>query len=189
VEPGIKHHQAFVSSLGALVARQDRGALAALRRGLGKPPGLAPEMDRYVVPWLRGDRPWRSDESYYLLASLFAAWHQGRDAPKIEEGATPGRALRRLARRAQQQAPSIERRFTALLACHRDELFTHLRHVGSLLRAHDEPLDWAQLLTDLDRWDNPSRSVQRRWARDFWRADPNTSHESSASPVTDSAYA
>ena len=39
-----------------LSLKENRGALAALRRGLGRPPGTAPEMYPYVVPWLPEDR-------------------------------------------------------------------------------------------------------------------------------------
>ena len=42
----------FITYLEELRDREDRGALAALRRGLGQPPGSAVEMYRYVVPWL-----------------------------------------------------------------------------------------------------------------------------------------
>ncbi|MFC1982978.1 hypothetical protein ACFLV5_04280 [Chloroflexota bacterium] len=37
----------FISRLEKLVSDKDRGALATLRRGLGKPTGTAREMDRY----------------------------------------------------------------------------------------------------------------------------------------------
>jgi CRISPR system Cascade subunit CasB len=162
--------QAFVAALEDLAARGDRAALAALRRGLGKPPGQVPEMDRHVVPWLPGDQPFRDDEAYYLVASLFAAWHQGGQGVRPFKG-TLGLSLHALAERAPNHAAGVERRFTALLASHRDELPTHLRHSISLLRTHGVPADWARLLSDLSRWDHPDRIVQRRWARDFWRTD------------------
>ena len=60
----------FVSYLEGL--REDRGALASLRRGLGRPPGTVADMYRYVVRWLPDDAPrWRED-AYYLIAALFA---------------------------------------------------------------------------------------------------------------------
>lgn len=42
--------RAFVDALNRLVAREDRAALAALRRGLGKPPGTVAEMYPLVEP-------------------------------------------------------------------------------------------------------------------------------------------
>jgi CRISPR system Cascade subunit CasB len=37
-----------------------------------------------------------------------------------------------------------------------------------LLRQHDVPVNWLQLLRDLGDWEHPDREVQRRWARSFW---------------------
>jgi CRISPR system Cascade subunit CasB len=62
---------------------------------------------------------------------------------------------------------SIEARFTALLNANAEELDDHLRHVIGLLRAHERPLDWFRLFSDLLHWDDLSGSVQLAWARDF----------------------
>jgi CRISPR system Cascade subunit CasB len=62
----------------------------------------------------------------------------------------------------------VERRFVALLNCHQDDLDHHLRQAVSLLKSKDAPVDWAELLKDIQRWDNDDRLVQRRWARAFW---------------------
>ena len=32
----------------------------------------------------------------------------------------------------------------------------------------DVPIDWAQLLHDVQRWYFESRAIQREWARGFW---------------------
>ncbi len=163
--------QAFVRALGALVDRGDRAALAALRRGLGKPPALVPEMDRFVVPWLRGDQPAPDDAAFYRVASLFAAWHQGSDLLEEFSGSL-GKSLRVLADDMPDgHQAGVERRFMALLATHHEELPTHLRHVVSLLRSRGVAVDWARLLRDLVRWNHPDRIVQRQWARDFWHAE------------------
>ena len=65
-----RRNQPFVEFLEGL--RDDRGALAALRRGLGQPPRTEAGMYRYVVPWLPEDtKPWR-EAAYYQIAALFA---------------------------------------------------------------------------------------------------------------------
>src|SRR5690242_10106207 len=51
------------------------GALAALRRGLGKSPGTVAEMYPYVVQYLPQQASRRVEDAYFLIASLFA-WHQ-----------------------------------------------------------------------------------------------------------------
>src|SRR5438094_304340 len=61
--------------------RTDRAALAVLRRGLGRPPGAAPEMFRYVRELARV-APERENDAF-LVASLFGwhprAWTAARD--------------------------------------------------------------------------------------------------------------
>ena len=44
--------ETFLAYLRGLAKRDDRGALAALRHGLGQPPGTAAEMHPYVVQFL-----------------------------------------------------------------------------------------------------------------------------------------
>ena len=108
----------LIDHLERLVLDQDRGALAALRRGLGKPPGTAMEMHRYVVPFLPRGRPWEEDV-YYLVAALFAYWHQGETTVAAHPPENLGASLSRL---RSDSSASIEMRFTALLKSHRDDL-------------------------------------------------------------------
>lgn len=152
----------FVHYLERLRDKDDRGALAALRRGLGKSPGEAPGMYRYVVPWLRADiRLWQ-EEVFYIVASIFALHPQPGGEGSI------GSAFYKLA--AGRGGESTERRFVALLNCHPDELKEHLRHAISLLKSENIPVDWHCLFQDLFNWRHPSRRVQKSWARDFWGA-------------------
>lgn len=141
--------------------REDRAMLAALRRGLGQPPGTVPDAYRYVVPWLADDTPpWR-EAAYYLIAALFA-YHPapggvGNMGNHFARTRTPG-----------WDDTAIERRFTALLAAHPDDLDLYLRQAISFLRSKEVPVNWHQLLTDVLDWGHPDRYVQRRWARAFW---------------------
>jgi CRISPR system Cascade subunit CasB len=141
--------------------RDDRGALAALRRGLGQPPGTVPDMYRYVVPWLPAEAPpWRED-AYYLIAALFA-YHpkqggRGNMGDHFAAARDPG-----------ADHTAIERRFTALLAAHPDDLGDYLRQAVSFLKSEEVPVNWNRLLPDVMAWGHPDQYVQRRWARGFW---------------------
>ncbi len=149
----------FVEFLEGL--RDDRGALAALRRGLGQPPGTVADMYRYVVPWLPEDaKPWR-EAAYYQIAALFA-FH-----PAAGGLGNMGNHFAR-ARDPQGDDIAIERRFTALLAAHRDDLDGYLRQAISFLRSKEVPVNWHQLFYDLQRWGYDGRPVQQEWARAFW---------------------
>jgi CRISPR system Cascade subunit CasB len=154
----------FVKHLESLRERQDRAALARLRRGLGKEPGTVAEMHAVVLSRLPASLSLREENWFYLVASLFAA-HPERGG----EG-NLGRSFARLA--AKRDSASIEKRFVALLDAHEDDLASHLRHAVSLLASDTVAVDWRQLLADLLRWDHPNRIVQRSWARGFWATAP-----------------
>ncbi len=158
---------AFVRYLQQLAAEENRGALAALRRGLGKPLGEAPEMYPYVMPLLGGRVSDRQEEAFFIVAGLFGL-HQ-RSWAGTEDGrgfSNMGASLALL--KDGKQDPAIERRFVALLNAHPDDLAEHLRSLVSLLASKDAPIDWGQLLADIRRWDWEGQPVQREWARAFW---------------------
>jgi CRISPR system Cascade subunit CasB len=174
----------FIGHLEKLVKEQDRGALASLRRGLGKPQGTAREMDRHVLPYLPPESaihasPRENQENaYYLVGALFAYWHQGKDTVGPNQPANMGTSLRALVERETAEGGSrddaekrVEKRLVALLNCHKDDLPDHLRHTIGLLKSKEIPINWLQLLNDVQNWQHENRDVQRRWARQFWRFD------------------
>lgn len=181
-EAGFEHLNVarLVSGLQRLVEREERAALASLRRGLGKPPGAAPDMFPVIVPLLPPGRIATSDEAVaYAVASLFAS----HSASWTGEGdgrwsRNFGASMRRLGDETTSQGAS--RRITALLASDRERLDDHLRGAVSLLKAKNVPVDWEQLTWDLLQWDRDDRTVQRRWASAFW-APGNASADESVS--------
>lgn len=153
----------FVTHLERL--SDDRAALAALRRGLGRPAGSVPEMFPYVVPFLPGQaKPWMED-ACYLVASLFAlhpvSANGGNLGNHFAQTLDPG---------GENQA--VERRFTALLASHPDDLPFFLRQAVSFLKSKDVPVNWHQLMRDINQWNHPDRFVQHNWANAFWGYKP-----------------
>lgn len=166
MNPASEDKSPFIRHLEDLVRRQDRAALADLRRGLGKPPGTAMEMHRYVVPYLPPKLSRRQEEACYLVAALFAYWHQGRDAVALSPPTNLGASLARMA--TGDNEDSLDRRFTALLKSHPEDLTHHLRQVVGLLKSNDVPVDWRELMKDLLNWDHEDHFIQRKWARSFW---------------------
>lgn len=150
----------FIARLQQLAQAQDRGALSALRRGLGKAPGEAPEMFRYVEPFLPGQRSELLENVYYLLASLFALHSQSTLNGNLGDHL----ALTR----SENGDDALERRFTTLLACHPEDLPDYLRQAVSFLKSKEIPINWNQLFWDLQNWDNEDRRVQKKWANSFW---------------------
>ncbi len=174
-----EHERDFIEYLEGFVPQEgrngDRGVLAALRRGLGKQPGEAAEMFPYVMPWA-GDEAWGRQDDYFLVASLFALhpknWVAERAEGKRPESTNLGAsfwALRAEVERKAKSGASIGKRFVALLNAEREDLPDHLRHAIALFKTHEVRVDWAQLLHDLRGWTWESRSIQREWAKAFWR--------------------
>jgi len=150
----------FIAHLQSLAADQERGALAALRRGLGRPPGTAPEMYRYVEPFLPQKHSAIMETAYYQVAALFA-WH-----PKSTGEGNMGAHMAKT--RSEGGDDALERRFTALLAAHPDDLADYLRQAVSFLKSKEIPINWNQLFWDLQKWSDEDHIVQKRWASAFW---------------------
>ena len=170
----------FIYYLKSLSDRDQRGALAALRRGLGKPPGNEPLTYPYVVPKLPNDlRSSEDEEPYYLVASLFALH------PLSATEGNMGSHLRELAPQthADELPPNIVRRFVLLLSAHPNDLYKLLQPAVNLLKAGSVPIHWYQLLRDLKRWRyaDARSDVRRKWATDFWKHErkPNSQIERS----------
>jgi CRISPR system Cascade subunit CasB len=185
----------FVKHLEDLAAREDRGALAALRRGLTMEPADMIPMYPHVTLFLAPDAPRSREKAYYLVAALFALhpdpWHRAEGS---EQPTNLGASVRRLRERSpegsedagENRTSSLDRRFIALLNAHPEDLAQHLRHIVGLLQSGDSPVpvDWLTLLDDIQQWNNPDRYVQRRWARAFWGGGSEEKEETTASPVT-----
>ena len=156
----------FAAFLQGLAQSNDRGALAALRKGLGRPPGEEPSMHRYVAPWTGSERSRWVEDTYYLVAALFA--HHPVQWDKRSGPSNLGASFALLRNTRDGSPETLERRFTSLLGVDAEDLHLHLRHAVSLLKSNDIPVDWGRLLTDLRWWGHEDRWVQRRWARAFW---------------------
>lgn len=164
----------FIRYLQKLADGQERGALASLRRGLGQPPGTVADMYRYVEPFLGQERSAGFKETaFYLVAALFALH------PKSTERENMGAHMRACDPDG-KNSDALERRFTTLLASHPDDLPDYLRQVVSFLKSKDIPINWNQLIWDLQKWNNEDRHIQKEWARSFWggRQFPEQSNDS-----------
>ncbi len=149
-----------------LTLSEERAALAALRRGLGRPPGTVPEMFPYVVPWLPAQVHPNEETAYYTLAALFALH------PNHTGQGNLGDHLARAATQGNREA--VERRFVALLSAHPDDLPEYLRQTVSFLKAQEVPINWDALFYALRYWEHPEYGdrIRREWARAFWAGKP-----------------
>jgi CRISPR system Cascade subunit CasB len=177
MSPPRDHESRFVSRLQALVpktggddpqAAGHRAALAALRRCLGKPTGAVVEAYQYVMPYLPAGATQPEEDAYFLVAALFALHPHHWDQPEEDRRKTNFGASFSLLCQTEGVSESVEKRFVALLDAPPETLANHLRQAISLLRSRDIPVNYSQLLRDVQWWGLERRSVQRGWARAFW---------------------
>jgi len=152
---------AFVEYLEGL--SEDRTALAALRLGLGQPPGYAPSMFPYIVPFVSTKAGRWEEEAHYIVASLFGLH------PVSTSSGNMGSHFGVLCAKGSDQNP-VERRFITLLASHPEDLSFYLRQAVSLLKSKEVAVNWHQLMWDVLYWNNPDQRarVSKQWAREFW---------------------
>lgn len=154
----IQDKHPLVEFLETLRDRDDRAAMAKLRRGLGKRMG-SPDMYPFVVHFLPKSR-WMQ-EYCFLIASLFALHPDS--APS---GRTMGGVFRLI--QGADHTESIEKRFIRLLESDRDDVGNHLKQAISLAKSKGVAIDYHRLMADLLHWNHEDRFVQLAWAREYW---------------------
>lgn len=169
---------AFADWLTRLAESDERGTLAALRRGLMLDEEHLFELYGYLPPrFLAGLAP-GTERLYLMVAALFGYHSAGFTKDQLQERRRNlGESLRLMAlERRTPTGPtddeellpdSLKRRVEALLAA-RDDLYGHLRQAVSLLKTVEIPVDWALLMSDLQAWDWQGRPVQWAWSRSFY---------------------
>ncbi len=158
-------NEEFIKMLVTFHTQENRAALAMLRRGLGKQPGEAMEVYRYIGNFAANAKSKTHEDCLHTVATLFGLY----PSPNREgEYGNLGISVSELAEKSNRD--SIEKRFVALLDSHSDDLPNHLRQMVGLLKANDVRINWLQLLNDINWWDDERRDVQRRWAKSFqWK--------------------
>ncbi len=171
---------AFVGWLQGLVAKDKKGELAALRRGLMYEDDQLYLLFSYI-PYglLQQLRTPQEEQDYLLVAALFASSLLCFSPEELEKQRfNLGDSLRKYAEKNRLDGGSadtdellfepLRRRLEAMLACPRNELHEHLRQAVSLLTSKSVPVDWAQLLCDLRAWGWPGHPIQWDWSRAFY---------------------
>lgn len=155
-----------------------RAALAALRRGVGKPPGSVPEIWQHTLADAYADE--RRENAIHIALTHWALHQQSKALPMHRADRSFGQALRLLASRqdrGQPQSTPAYRRMMALAAS-RDlaAVTTHARGLIGQLRGEGFGFDYARWADDLHRIQLPGGAarVQRQWGQDFYRLSDDT---------------
>ncbi|MDQ3635242.1 MAG: type I-E CRISPR-associated protein Cse2/CasB [Acidobacteriota bacterium] len=150
----------FINHLEGYVEKENRAALAHLRRGLGKEPGTAMEMFPYVTSWVTTNY---NEKPYFLIAALIGLYPK-KSWNKYDRYNNLGKSLAEI----EDGSKGVEKRFTALLNANEEDLPEHLRQAVSLLKSKDKNINWFLLLKDIKNWSYESKYVQKSWAKGFW---------------------
>jgi CRISPR system Cascade subunit CasB len=159
----------FLNNLAGLNA----GAKASLKRDAGKELAEAHSIGLFyrLLPYgLSASQ----EEIYFLVATLYPLAGNS-DAKNL---GTSLKTLRLNKKRRREPTESMDKRFEVLLDADKGQLSHRLRQIVKFLISGEQKIgvNWAQLLTDLIRWQYPSRSVQKQWAREYF-ALPNNAEE------------
>jgi len=143
-------------------AKDDRGKMAALRRGLSR----QNRIDAWpVIADLGGDI---ENPIFGIVAALYATH------PEEDDSANFGATCRHIALKdsSDGQLPeSHQRRFRRLIACDSaEELGEHLRAWMRLAVSKGAAVNYQRLFTDLWYWAWHADDIRVRWATEFWPA-------------------
>lgn len=156
----------LLSHLLKLHAAEDRGALAALRHSLRKPPGADPRVFQTLGGFLPAATDGRSRTTEYatfLVAGLFALHPDHSDSIR-----NFGETMKRIG----VDNPSAGLRFRRLIASSEDGLHVPLRQAVRLAKSHAVAVNYDALIADVQRWGHPDAFVQKNWARSYWTVSP-----------------
>lgn len=166
----------------------DRGAQAALRRGLGQPVAHSPRLHRYVVPLIRQGMHRSEQQAFYTVASLIAAAPRtdtppdsGDDDGDGDGGLEPGNgaaawrpslgaSMGRAVAAGRMREGSAEDLLFRLTRSPMPTLIRRLPPLISQLSGAGGAVDFPQLLADLRRWEFRRDQVAERWLQDFYGA-------------------
>lgn len=144
-------------------------AMAIFRRGISEHSVDIEKMQRYLYRFMRESNApherWY-EQSIFLTASLFALY---KDAPTT--GVKDNMGDHFADARVKATSPeAIERRFSALLSAHHEDLGVYLRRAITFLKSQEVGINWMELLQDMWDWPHPTygENVRRKWSRSFW---------------------
>jgi CRISPR type I-E-associated protein CasB/Cse2 len=149
--------------VGALCrTRNDRGKLAALRRGLTDNPRL--HVDAWpVIAGLGGDI---GSPACVAVAALYASH------PEVSKARNLGETCRHIAQTDSKDiVENYQRRFRRLLACDSvNDVVGQLRSWVRLAMSKGIGVNYESLFADLCNWPFYADDIRVKWAKSFWQS-------------------
>ncbi|MFE4665567.1 type I-E CRISPR-associated protein Cse2/CasB [Streptomyces sp. NPDC056716] len=182
------HQRVTYLQRGYLDHRSDAvGALARLRRGIGRPAGevadlwgligTEPLYEQYERRELTEEAMLRAEEAAHAAVTLWSLHQQSHHTVRMHRRPGPelGAAVRRLAPGSDIDEPTRKRFVRAGTAATPVVLAGRLRELVLLLRREAVPLDYGLLADQLHTWQSPGgpQSVRRSWGRSYLAVHPS----------------
>ncbi|HKM32458.1 MAG TPA: type I-E CRISPR-associated protein Cse2/CasB [Oscillospiraceae bacterium] len=178
--------QAQVSSyvlrkVNMMLETRERGVtkamLANLRRGIGKVPGELPELWGEFLQDIpeeflsRNGEPTKEEWAIYIALTMFALHQQGREMPMHQQGASLGRAVRKLEKDKDDRERVLRRFGPIVTATDMQGLSYHLRNMIQLLRSEGISLDYGMLANDLFwfQFAEQQNKVKLTWGEEYYK--------------------
>ena len=158
------------------MAKKDTRVRAVLKRSLSFDPGTYPPVFAYVEPRVhQEENHWRRT-IYYLVAGLWAL--NSQDNPGYRQSLPSACGMLYI---SNDKAPSIEKRFIALLDADEGQLSYRLRQMVALLK--DFSINFDELLNDLVSWNHPEKFIQVKWAKTFYHNEMESDNKPETSNI------
>lgn len=146
--------------------RDDRGLMSELRRG------FSPATEHYAWPHLARWCNLDDDRQRTIFATVAACYALYPESTKAGNLGTVLRTIAHHEQAGEDALRSFEGRFRRLITCSSaEDLLGHVRSVVQAARQRGIPINYAQLLEDLLRWDFADRRIKTAWAQAYWVGD------------------
>ncbi|MFJ2649463.1 type I-E CRISPR-associated protein Cse2/CasB [Streptomyces sp. NPDC087420] len=139
--------------------------LSDLRAGLGQTAFTVSQLWPYYTTPTDG-RVTPELEAEHAALALYGLHQQSQNRPMHRRGVSAGAALRALRRSGRYSEAALDGHVAATVQTTTvAALVYRLRGLITQLRSVEQPLDYDQLLTDIQRWDSPvvRNRVRREW--------------------------
>jgi CRISPR system Cascade subunit CasB len=159
------------------IKKEDLGGQAIFKRAMSGDPEHIRKVYEFLPNEIRIESEWAETHIWIPVACLFVLYPQKIDRVRDPKKRNFGRSCWNLAMDIDQtgQSKGTPRRFKALLDTSLVDIRSPLNNLVRQMKSRDIPIDYPQLLIDLQQWDHPKQYIQDNWARTYWdAAPPNT---------------
>ncbi|MDO5581638.1 MAG: type I-E CRISPR-associated protein Cse2/CasB [Planctomycetia bacterium] len=157
----------FIRYLLSLNPEEDRGILAALRKG------ASPATESYAWPHLGTFCHLDKEQEKTIFQAIAAAYaiHPENDDTEF---ANLGSVVCKLANLSGERENNVCSTFDAffrrlLTCCTVQEVCERIPRLALMAKAKEVPIPWESLFWDLKKWDTDHDRIKQRWAAKYWQ--------------------